>query len=210
MLEKLKANPVIPVIVIENDNDACPLAEALLKGGMDVIEITFRTNAAAAAIQKIKKEFPQMLLGAGTVITPEKAKIAVDVGVDFALAPGTNPTIISYFKGHDILFIPGVMTPSDIESALSLDCTNLKFFPAVQAGGVSMLKALSAPYVSTGVTFCPTGGISLENMNDYLSLPFVSNVGGSWLATKQQIAGKEWLTITNQAKAALSRAREVK
>ena len=209
MLDRLQANPVIPVIVIEDENDACPLAEALLKGGMDVIEVTFRTAAAAGAIQKIKKEFPEMLLGAGTVITQEKAQCAIDAGVDFGLAPGTNPEIIKFFNGKGTLFIPGVMTPSDIESALTNNCTMLKFFPAAQAGGPTMLKAMSAPYLSMGIKFCPTGGISLDNMNEFLSLPMVTNIGGSWLATKQQIADKQWGVITEQVKAALEKAKEV-
>ncbi len=209
MLDRLKANPVIPVIVIDDENDACPLAEALLAGGMDVIEVTFRTAAAAGAIKKIKQAFPQMLLGAGTVVTPDKAKSALDSGVDFGLAPGCNPEIIRIFQQAGTLFIPGVMTPSDIESALSVGCTMLKFFPAAQAGGVNMLKAMSAPYLSMGVKFCPTGGISLDNMNEYLSLPMVSNIGGSWLATKQQIADKQWAVITQQVKDALAKAKTV-
>ncbi len=209
MLEKLNANPIIPVIVIEDENDACPLAEALLDGGINVIEITFRTAAAAGAIKAIKKEFPDMLLGAGTVITPDKAKCALDSGVDFGLAPGTNPEIIKYFQTNNTLFIPGVMTPTDIELALANDCTMLKFFPAAPAGGVKMLKAMSAPYISMGVKFCPTGGISFDNMNDYLSLPIVSNIGGSWLATKDLISEKQWLVISEYARAAVAKANEV-
>lgn len=209
MLDRLKVNPVIPVIVIDDENDACPLAEALLDGGMDVIEITFRTAAAAGSIRKIKKAFPDMLLGAGTVVTADKAQQALDAGVDFGLAPGCNPAIIRIFQQAGTLFIPGVMTPSDIESALSADCNLLKFFPAAQAGGVNMLKAMSAPYLSMGTKFCPTGGITLENMSEYLSLPMVSNIGGSWLATKQQIADKQWSVITRQVKAAQEKAKSV-
>ena len=208
-MEKLKDKPVIPVVVIEDQADACPLAEAFLAGGLDVIEITFRTEAAPEAIVNIKKNFPEMLLGAGTVISPDKARIAIDAGVDFGLAPGTNPEIIKYFQDNNISFIPGVMTPSDIESALSLDCKTLKFFPAEVAGGIKMLKSMAAPYLSAGISFCPTGGLNLDNMNDYLSLPFINNIGGSWLATKQQIADKKWNQITEQVKAALAKASEV-
>ena len=206
-MEKLKDKPVIPVVVIDDQADACPLAEAFLAGGLDVIEITFRTAAAPDAIKSIKQNFPEMLLGAGTVISIEKAKIAIDAGVDFGLAPGLNPEIVKNFQTNDTFFIPGVMTPSDIEGALSLGCNTLKFFPAEAAGGVKMLKSMAAPYVPAGVTFCPTGGLNLDNMNDYLSLPYVNNIGGSWLATKQQIADKQWSVITAQVKEALEKAK---
>lgn len=209
MLDKLLQRPVIPVIVIDDAEDACPLAEAMLNGGMDVIEVTFRTAAAAEAISRIAKQFPEMLVGAGTVVTTEQAQRALDAGVSFALAPGLNPEIVQFFQQRDTMFIPGVMTPSEIEQGLSLGCELLKFFPAGAAGGISMLKALSGPYASSGVRFCPTGGVNLANMNEFLSLPVVSNIGGSWLATKQQIADKDWAAITTQVKAALAKAAEL-
>jgi len=206
MLNELLKRPVIPVTVIDNANDAEPLAEALLKGGMDVIEVTCRTAAAPEALKRIKKAFPEMLVGAGTVVTPDQAKMCIDTGVSFGLAPGLNPETVRYFQENNTLFIPGIMTPSEIEQGLSLGCKLLKFFPAGAAGGVNMLKNMSAPYVSLGVKFCPTGGVSLENMNDWLSLPVVSAIGGSWLATQKQIAAKEWDVITGQVKAALAKA----
>jgi 2-dehydro-3-deoxyphosphogluconate aldolase/(4S)-4-hydroxy-2-oxoglutarate aldolase len=209
MLNKILKRPVIPVIVIDDANDAEPLCEALLQGGMDVIEITCRTAAAPDALARVKKVFPEMLVGAGTVVTPDQAKMCIDVGVDFGLAPGLNPDTIKFFQQNDSLFIPGVMTPSEIEQGLSLGCKLLKFFPAGAAGGVNMLKNLGAPYASQGVQFCPTGGLSLDNMNDYLALPIVSAIGGSWLATKQQIADKQWSDITDQVKAALAKAAEL-
>lgn len=208
MLNELLKRPVIPVIVIEDANDAEPLAEALLKGGMDVIEVTCRTAAAPEALARIKKAFPEMLTGAGTVVTPDQAKMCIDTGVRFGLAPGLNPDTVKFFQENDTLFIPGVMTPSEIEQGLSLGCNMLKFFPAGAAGGVNMLKNMSAPYVSRGVKFCPTGGVNLGNMNEWLSLPVVSAIGGSWLATQQQIADKQWGTITDQVKAALAKAAE--
>ncbi len=210
MLNELLKRPVIPVIVIEDARDAEPLMEALLKGGMDVIEITCRTAAAAEAIARIKKTFPEVLLGAGTVVTPEQARMCVDAGVAFGLAPGLNPATVEYFKKHDTLFVPGIATPSEIEQGLSLGCKLLKFFPAGALGGLDMLKNLSAPYASLGVKFCPTGGVNLGNMNDYLSLPTVSAIGGSWLATKQQIADKDWGSITRQVQEALAKASELK
>lgn len=206
MLNKLLKRPIIPVIVLDDARDAEPLAEALLAGGMDVIEITFRTAAAVKAITSIRKSFPEMLVGAGTVVTNEQARRAIDAGVDFGLAPGLNPDTVAAFRMAGTLFIPGVMTPSEIEQGLSLGCHLLKFFPAVPAGGLDMLKALAGPYASQDVRFCPTGGINLDNMNDFLALPAVSNVGGSWLATKQQIAAHDWSAITRQAREALAKA----
>lgn len=207
MINELLKRPVIPVIVIEDANDAEPLAEALLEGGMDIIEITCRTAAAPAALARIKKSFPEMLVGAGTVVTREHAQMCIDTGVDFGLAPGLNPDTVKFFQQNDTLFIPGVMTPSEIEQGLSLGCKLLKFFPAGAAGGVNMLKNFAAPYASFGVQFCPTGGVNLENMNDYLDLPVVSAIGGSWIATKQQISEKQWAVITAQAKDAIAEAR---
>ena len=209
MLNELLKRPVIPVIVIDNANDAEPLAEALLKGGMDVIEVTCRTAAAPEALKRIKKAFPEMLVGAGTVVTPDQAKMCIDTGVSFGLAPGLNPDTVKFFQKNKTLFIPGVMTPSEIEQGLVLDCKMLKFFPAGAAGGINMLKNMAAPYVSLGVKFCPTGGVSLDNMNDWLALPIVSAIGGSWLATQKQIADKQWDVITAQVKAAVAKAKTV-
>ena len=206
MLEKLLKCPVIPVIVINDAADAAPLAEALLEGGMNVIEVTCRTAAAEDALKNIKKAFPEMLVGAGTVVTMDQAKMCIDVGVDFGLAPGLNPATVTYFSDHETLFVPGVMTPSEIEQGLSLGCKMLKFFPAGAAGGPNLLKNLAAPYASHQIKFCPTGGVNLENMTDYLALSCVSAIGGSWLATQQQIADKNWSLITDQVKAALARA----
>jgi 2-dehydro-3-deoxyphosphogluconate aldolase/(4S)-4-hydroxy-2-oxoglutarate aldolase len=207
-LNELLKRPVIPVIVIEDATDAEPLAEALLAGGMDIIEVTCRTAAAPEALARIIKAFPDMLVGAGTVVTPDHAKMCIDVGVSFGLAPGLNPSTIKYFQENDTLFIPGILTPSEIEQGLALGLKLLKFFPAGAAGGVSMLKNLGGPYASQGVQFCPTGGLSLDNMNDYLSLPIVSAIGGSWLATQQQIADKQWSVITRQVKDAIAKARK--
>lgn len=209
MLSELLKHPIIPVIVIENANDAEPLAEALLTGGMDVIEITCRTAAAPEVLARIIKAFPEMMVGAGTVVTPDQAKMCIDTGVHFGLAPGLNADIVEFFQASEPLFIPGVMTPSEIEEGLALGCKLLKFFPAGAAGGVSMLKNFAAPYASLGIKFCPTGGINLDNMNDYRSLTVVSAIGGTWLATKQQVVDKQWGLITAQVKAALAKAAEL-
>jgi 2-dehydro-3-deoxyphosphogluconate aldolase / (4S)-4-hydroxy-2-oxoglutarate aldolase len=207
--ERLTRSPVIPVIVIDDENDAEPLAAALLAGGLDLIEVTLRTAAAPAALARIIRRFPEMLVGAGTVVTQEQAERCVDLGVSFAVAPGFNPETLRRFERSGVPFIPGVLSPSEIESAYGHGCTLLKFFPAEAAGGSKMLRALAAPYGSLGIRFCPTGGVSVDNMKDYLSLPEVFAVGGSWLASKRQIAEKQWAVITQQTRETLSRAREV-
>ena len=206
MSELFDGRPVIPVIEIENADDAVPLAQALLKGGVDVIEVTFRTEAGGEAIDRIATAFPDMLVGAGTVVTEEQARRAIELGVDFAVSPGFSSRTVDFFRKNNVLLLPGVQTPTEIQEALENGCTMLKFFPAGQAGGVGMLKALSGPFASLGVTFCPTGGVDLDNMVDYLSLPTVKSVGGSWLATKKQIANGQWAAITDQAAAAIARA----
>ncbi|MDG1242461.1 MAG: bifunctional 4-hydroxy-2-oxoglutarate aldolase/2-dehydro-3-deoxy-phosphogluconate aldolase [Opitutae bacterium] len=207
-MSQLDQFPVIPVIVIDDIADAEPLANALLEGGLNIIEVTFRTAAASGAIEAIANAFPEMLVGAGTVVTPEQAKIAIESGSKFGLAPGTDPETIAYFKERNVPFIPGIMTPSDIQAAIKAGCKHLKFFPAGAAGGPKLLKAMAAPYAKLGVKFCPTGGVSLDNMNDYLSIPEVFAIGGSWLATKAQIANKDWSSITAQVKEALTKAAQ--
>jgi 2-dehydro-3-deoxyphosphogluconate aldolase / (4S)-4-hydroxy-2-oxoglutarate aldolase len=202
--EDLTKRRIIPVIVIDDAKDAVPLAEALLAGGIDIIEVTFRTAAAADAITAIAKALPNMLLGAGTVVTEENATRALNAGVSFGLAPGLNPVTVARFQKAGVPFVPGVATPSEIEQGLSLGCKLLKFFPAGDMGGPKFLKSLAGPYQSFGIKFCPTGGVSLANMNEYLSLPIVSSIGGSWLATKQQIADKNWATISQQCREALA------
>jgi len=209
VIERLTAHAVIPVIVIEDENHAEPLAEALLEGGLDVIEVTFRTVAAAGALVRIIRAFPEMLVGAGTVVTRDQAQRCIDLGVSFGVAPGFNPETLRLFQAGSVPFIPGVLSPSEIEAAYGHGCRLLKFFPAGAAGGPAMLRALAAPYAPLGVRFCPTGGVTPDNMSEYLSLPEVFAVGGSWIASKRQIAEEQWSVITRQAREALARAREV-
>lgn len=202
--------PVIPVIVLDHADDALPLSEALLAGGIGIIEITFRTDAAAEAIRRIADKLPEMKVGAGTVVTPDAAQRAYDSGSQFALAPGCDPDTVGFWQKNNIPFIPGVMTPSDLQAAHKLGCGFMKFFPAEAAGGVSMLKNLIAPYQHLGIKFCPTGGINRENMGSYLSLNQVFAIGGSWIATRQQIMDKDWAGITAQAADAMEGARSVR
>lgn len=191
---------VIPVIAIDSIEDAIPLADALLDGGIPVAEITFRTDAAADVINLLSKERPQLYVGAGTVLSPANAKRAYECGAKFAVAPGCNPTVISAAQAIGLPFAPGVMTPSDIEAATSMGLTFLKFFPAGAAGGVSMLKNISAPYKHLGVKFMPTGGVTIDNIKEYLALPEIVAAGGTWLAKQDMIANGEWDEITENCK----------
>jgi len=206
MKERISRIRVVPVVVLKNAEDAVPLAESLLNAGMDVMEITFRTAAAAESIRRISDAFPEVLLGAGTVLTTDQVIQAREAGATFALAPGLNPDVVLAARDSGLAFAPGVMTPSEIERALSLGCDLLKFFPAGAAGGVSTLKALSGPYAHTGVCFIPTGGVSTANMRDYLDLPVVAAIGGSWMVDPMLIAAKDWSNITRLTREALDLA----
>ncbi len=205
MSKMLETSRILPVVVIENANDAVPLAEAILAGGLSAIEVTFRTDAAADAIKAIREKLPEMIVSAGTVVTPDQAKRAIDAGAQFGLAPGFDADIVKQFQSAGLPFVPGVMTPTDIQSALKSNCTHLKFFPAEAAGGLSLLKSLIAPFKSMGVRFCPTGGLKPSNMADYLALPQVFAIGGTWLAKPEQIANGQWDVITAQVKDAVSK-----
>lgn len=201
-LSVIAALRLVPVIAIERTEWALPLADALLEGGLPLAEITFRTAAAADVIALLARERPQLLIGAGTILNPADAQRARDCGATFAVAPGTNPAVIAAAQAAGLPFFPGVVTPTDIEQALALGCKDLKFFPAEAAGGVSMLKALTPPYAHMGVRFIPTGGVNTGNLADYLGLPQVLAVGGTWLATKEDLATGAWDAIAEKCRAA--------
>ncbi len=206
LTELLKTRPVIPVIELNHPDHAVPLARALMAGGIDVIEVTFRTAAAADAISRIIAEVPDMVVAAGTVVTEDQAARALSLGVRFGVAPGLNPDTVKRFHAAGTPFIPGIVTPSEIEQGLALGCQLLKFFPAGTSGGPAALKAMSGPYASLGVKFCPTGGVNLANLADYLSIPTVACIGGSWIATKAQIEAGDWEGISGRAKEAMAAA----
>lgn len=173
------------------------------------MEITFRTAAAEGALKRIAERFPEILLGAGTLLDAEQVKRARGAGAVFGLAPGLNPETIRTARAEGLVFSPGVMTPGEVEQALSLGCDILKFFPAEAAGGTAMLKALAGPYAHTGVRFIPTGGIVPHNLADYLKLPIVAAIGGSWMVEKSLIATGQWSEITRLTKDALAAAQTV-
>ncbi len=204
MLEKLRKHGVVPVIAVDTPEDGLRLCEALLKGGLPVAEITFRTAAAAETIKAASTHFPELILGAGTVLTTDQVQKAVDAGAKFAVAPGCNPRIVEAAQQAGLFFAPGICTPSDIERALELGCKLMKFFPAEASGGVKMLKALIGPYGHTGVQFCPTGGVTTQNLADYLALPQVAFAGGTWIAAKDAIKAKDWAKIEQAARDAVA------
>lgn len=193
IIKKLGEFGIIPVIAIDDAATAVPLGQALLNGGLPCAEITFRTAAAAEAIQKMSAAFPDIYVGAGTVLTVEQAETAVASGAKFIVTPGFDAAVVDWCIAHNVPITPGVMTPTEINMALNKGITLVKFFPAEAAGGVNALKAIAAPY--GGVTFIPTGGVSTGNLADYLSLPMVHACGGSWVATKQLINAGEFEKI---------------
>ena len=209
MIDRILAKRIVPVIVLDSVESAEPLAEALLAGGLDIMEITFRTAAAEESIRRIAKRFPEVLLGAGTLLDGDQVKRAKDAGAVFGLAPGLNPDTIAAAKTAGLQFSPGVMTPSEVEQALALGCKLLKFFPAEAAGGVDMLKSLAGPYAHTGLKFVPTGGITSANLTNYLKLPVVAAIGGSWMVDKKLVNDGNWAEITRLSKEALAAAAAV-
>lgn len=193
-----RANPVMPVMVIENIEQALPLAEALHKGGIDVFEITLRSDCALEAITLIKKEMPQCLVGAGTVLNPEQLQQAVDAGSDFVLTPGLTEALLKKSQEIDVPLVPGIASAGDVMLALSYGIHCMKLFPATVLGGESMLTALNGPFPE--VTFCPTGGINPDNYQSFLKLPNVACVGGSWIAPAKLVRTGKWDEITELAK----------
>ncbi len=200
--EKLGGIRVVPVVAIESVDSAVPLADALAEGGLPVAEVTFRTEAAAAVMEKLRKERPDVMVGAGTILTVENLRRARDSGAVFGVAPGLNPAVVEEALKLDFPFAPGVMTPSDVEAGLGFGLKVLKLFPAGAAGGPKFLKSLAAPYAHTGVKFIPTGGVNRDNLGDYLDMATVLAVGGTWIAKKDAIAAGDWDTIKANARAA--------
>lgn len=199
---------IIPVVAIDDPTQAVLLAQALLDGGLPCAEFTFRTAAAAAAIQAASQAFPNMLIGAGTVLSVAQAKEAVAAGAKYILAPGFDAGVVDYCLAQQIPVLPGIMTPTDITQAIARGLTLLKFFPAEAAGGVAALQAMSDPFV--GIRFVPTGGINTQNLADYLRLPMVHACGGSWLVKKSLITGGDFATITELAREAVAIVQTVR
>ena len=201
-LERIAELKLLPVIRIADLSDAVPLADALIGGGLPAAEITFRTECAAEAIFRIRNAFPEMLVGAGTVLSVDQAKSAAAAGAGFIVSPGSNPAVIGYCTENGIPIVPGCVTPSEIETAMSLGIGTVKFFPAEAYGGVRTISALSAPYRS--VRFIPTGGINESNLLSYLKCPSVIACGGSFMAEPSLIEGKCFDSIREATKKAVT------
>jgi 2-dehydro-3-deoxyphosphogluconate aldolase/(4S)-4-hydroxy-2-oxoglutarate aldolase len=194
--ESFLTQRLICVAVIDRADDALPLAEALLGGGLNVIEVTFRTAAAAEAIARIRRSLPAMGVGAGTLLTADQVRQATDAGAQFGVSPGLSEAVSNAAHERKLPLFPGVITPTEVMHALDLGWTTLKFFPAGAAGGVDMLKALAGPFGHTGVKFIPTGGVTAANLPNYLAVPQVAAVGGSWMAERKLVADQAWAKIT--------------
>jgi 2-dehydro-3-deoxyphosphogluconate aldolase/(4S)-4-hydroxy-2-oxoglutarate aldolase len=199
---------VIPVVAIKDAKDAVSLGQALMSGGLPCAEITFRTAAAADSIQSIAARFPDMLVGAGTVLSVDQAQKAIDGGAKFLVTPGFDADVVAFSLSKGVPIYPGVATPTEINMALNMGLSTLKFFPAEALGGLKTLKAISAPYIQ--VRFIPTGGINPQNLPDYLGSPAVFACGGSWLVKKTMIANGEFEPISNLAAQAVQTVQKIR
>lgn len=202
ILEQFQKLGIIPVVVIDDAKDAVPLAKALCEGGLPVAEVTFRTDAAEEAIRQMSEAYPDMLVGAGTVLTTEQVDRAVAAGAKFIVSPGLNPKVVKYCQEKNVPITPGTARPTDIEMALELGLEVVKFFPAEQNGGLPMIKAMAAPY--TKVKFMPTGGINAKNLKSYLDFDKIIACGGSWMVPKDLVAAGDFEAIKNLTREAVN------
>ena len=207
ILENLKRAGIVPVVVLDDARDAVPTAKALLAGGIDVMEITFRTAAAADSIKAVSKNCPDMLVGAGTVITLEQCKKAVEMGAKFIVSPGFDEEVVRWCVENDVAVTPGCVTPTEIMAAMKLGLKVVKFFPASVYGSLAAMKALSAPF--GGIRFIPTGGVNAKNLAEYAAAPYVFAIGGSWICPKKAIAAGDFAAITALSREATDIVKEV-
>lgn len=206
--EQIEKLGLVPVVVLHDAKDAKPLAQALCQGGLPCAEVTFRTDAAEESIRQMSREFPNMLVGAGTVLTVEQVNRAVDAGAKFIVSPGFDPQIVDYCLNRQIPVFPGCVTPSEVAQAVKRGLRVVKFFPAKQYGGVSTIKALAAPYV--GLRFMPTGGVSASNLREYLECSSIVACGGSWMVKGDLIQAGAFEEITRMTREAVDLAKEIR
>jgi len=204
VLERMKNAGVVPVVVLDDAKDAVPTAKALLAGGIDVMEITFRTACAADAIKAVADACPEMLVGAGTVLNLEQCKLALEMGAKFIVSPGFDAGVVGYCIENGVAVTPGCVTPTEITAAVNMGLKVIKFFPANVYGGLNAMKNLSAPF--GGVKFLPTGGVNTANIKEYIDAPFIHAVGGSWVCPKADIAAGNFEKITALCKEARAAA----
>ena len=196
---RLERSGVVAGFAVDQLEHAVPIAKALLAGGIDAIELTLRTDAALGAVKAIADHVPDILLGVGTILTPEQVVQVKEAGAHFGVSPGMNPRVISAAAGSDLPFAPGICTPSDLEAAIELGCRFVKFFPAEASGGVKFLKSMAAPYRHLGIRYFPLGGLNADNMMDYLTLDNVPTIGGSWIVDKVLVENNDWDGLSARA-----------
>lgn len=206
----MQSTGVIAVLVIEDVNDAVPLTRALLAGGVDCIEVTLRTDAALESLKRIRAEVPEVLVGGGTLLTPQQVNDVKATGAAFGVAAGVNPRVVSEAIRIGLPFSPGVCTPTNIELAVEHGCRQLLFYPSEPCGGLSYLRAVAGPYAHLGLKYIPLGGVNASNAGQYLREPFVRALGGTWLAPRDVIQRKDWLTITANAANASAIVKQVR
>jgi 2-dehydro-3-deoxyphosphogluconate aldolase/(4S)-4-hydroxy-2-oxoglutarate aldolase len=199
---------ILPAVVISDSRRAVALGRAILAGGLNVMEVTFRHPDAPRCIELIRKELPEIYIGAGTILKESQLRQALDAGAQFGVTPGFNPTIVNAARNSQFPMIPGVLTPGEMEQALEMGCSTVKFFPAAAGGGVSYLQAIAGPYAHTGLRIIPLGGIGPQNMRDYLALPMVAAIGGSWMAAPKLIESEDYDQITKLVHQAVMIANE--
>lgn len=199
IIKQLEKSGVVAGFSVEKVEHAVPLAKALLTGGIEAIELTLRTPAGMDSLKAICAEVPEMLVGAGTILTPEAAMEVKNSGAHFGVSPGMNPRVIRAAQDIGLPFAPGISTPSDLEAAIELGCRFVKFFPAEAAGGISYLRSMAAPYKHLGIRYFPLGGLNAENMLEYLKEPNVPAIGGSWVVKKELVDAEDWPGITTRA-----------
>ena len=204
-MQKIFDLKLVPLVVLDDATDAVPMAKALVEGGIPVAEVTFRTDAAADVIRAMAEQVPEILVGAGTVHTVAQAQTAVEAGAKFIVTPGFQPDVVRWCVEHQVDIVPGTAVPSDIEQAISFGLSVCKFFPAEAYGGVKTLKALKGPYAD--IRYMPTGGVSLDNMNDYLALSNVAAVGGSFMTPSAAVKAKDWAKVTEACRTALTKVQ---
>jgi 2-dehydro-3-deoxyphosphogluconate aldolase/(4S)-4-hydroxy-2-oxoglutarate aldolase len=207
LTNRLESAGVIAVVALDSADRSIPLAHALLEGGVTAIELTLRTHAGIESIRRCVKAVPEMLVGAGTVLTPGQVRQVKDAGAAFGVSPGFNPTVVEAAKAADLSFAPGICTPSELEAAQELGCQVLKFFPAESSGGLPFLKSMTAPYAHLGLKFIPLGGLTADNARSYIEQKNVLAIGGSWIAPADDIRNENWNLITEQAKQAVENLR---
>ncbi|MDD3586222.1 MAG: bifunctional 4-hydroxy-2-oxoglutarate aldolase/2-dehydro-3-deoxy-phosphogluconate aldolase [Thermoguttaceae bacterium] len=210
IVDRIEQSGIIAVLVIDEPQDAVPTANALLDGGIDVMELAFRTSRSLEALAEIHRKVPQMLAGAGTIISPEQVGQAKEAGAAFGVSPGLQARILQEALRLEFPFAPGLMTPSEIELALSFGCRQLKLFPAEPLGGMNYIKAIHAPYAHLGVRFIPLGGLKFTNFGEYVASPTVLACGGSWLAPRNLIKEHQWEKIAENTALAVEKIKSVR